>query len=310
MLLCPLSVMYNWDQQIKEHLESSRFTHLVYHGSSRQSTVQGFHQTNVVITTYQIVSNELYSRSEQTRKHSPFARFEFFRVVLDEAHVIRHQATQISKACCELDSPYRWALSGTPIQNRIQDLQSLLKFLRIQPFEDSANFSQYVLSPFKNADPTIVQKLQFLVSSITLRRGKERLKLPQKVDRTVKLDFSHDERKVYSVYQREGKNKVKALTFNNKLSGKTYHNVLRTILKLRLVSAHGKEFLNDDDLTALEGLSNNTAIDVDIENGRPAISDRHAYEMLTLLEETGSDTCSQCSRRLRIRETEAAMVLG
>jgi DNA repair protein RAD5 len=62
------------------------------------------------------------------------------RVIVDEAHTIRNRVTRASKACTELLAARRWALTGTPIVNRLSDLYSLLRFLRVEPWGDYSFF--------------------------------------------------------------------------------------------------------------------------------------------------------------------------
>ena len=71
------------------------------------------------------------------------------RVVLDEAHTIKGRATQQAKAAFALDCECRWAVSGTPVQNALDDLFSLLHFLRLAPFDDYAYWRQNVLQPIE-----------------------------------------------------------------------------------------------------------------------------------------------------------------
>lgn len=63
------------------------------------------------------------------KEKSPMHAFKWFRVVLDEAHNIKERSTNVSKAAFALDAEYRWCLSGTPLQNRVGELYSLVRFL-------------------------------------------------------------------------------------------------------------------------------------------------------------------------------------
>ena len=78
-----------------------------------------------------------WSRGEDIIKEdSPIHAIHFHRLILDEAHSIKSRTTGIAKACFALTGTYKWCLSGTPVQNRIGEFFSLLRFLEVRPFAD------------------------------------------------------------------------------------------------------------------------------------------------------------------------------
>ncbi|MCJ1316795.1 hypothetical protein MMC15_002116 [Xylographa vitiligo] len=303
LLVAPLSVVANWEEQIIAHIQPGTLSCYIYHGNSRCQDIDELASYDVVITTYSIISSEYNGRSKK-RDGSPILQTNFFRVVLDEAHMIREQSTRQFQAICTLAAQRRWAVTGTPVQNRLDDLGALIKFLRFKPFDERGGFTQFILAPFKNADPEILPKLRLLVDSITLRRLKDRIDLPPRHDNVVRLQFSKDERELYEWFAKDSDNRMKIIAGQKKgLGGKTYVHVLQAILRLRLICAHGKELLSEDDLKLTEGFSSTNAIDLDDDDdGKPLINKRQAYEMLMLFKETDSDTCSQCLRRIGSRD--------
>ncbi len=299
LLVSPLSTMANWEEQIKTHIEPGTLNYHVYHGSNRCTDVDELAKYDLIITTYSIVSSEFLKQQKNGGKN-PLLQTNWFRIVLDEAHMIREQSTRQSKAICSLRAQRRWAVTGTPIQNRLDDLGALIKFLRIQPFDEKGGFKQFILSPFKMADPEILPKLRLLVDSITLRRLKDRIDLPARHDLLVRLQFSDQERSLYDWFAKEADSKVKAVIGDKKkLGGKAYVHILRSILRLRLLCAHGKELLSEEDIKMTEGFSMNNAIDLEDEDDeKPALPPKQAYDMLNLLKESGADSCAQCQRKI------------
>ena len=75
---------------------------------------------------------------------------DWYRVILDEAQCIKNKNTQSSKAAAELKASYRWCLTGTPMMNSVQELFSLIRFLRIRPYNDHRAF-QHVRSLYPAA---------------------------------------------------------------------------------------------------------------------------------------------------------------
>ena len=305
LLVSPLSTIANWEEQINMHIRPGTLSYHIYHGPNRCHDIEELAKYDMVITTYSIISSDINRRSKK-RNGSPLSETNFFRIVLDEAHMIREQATRQSQAVCTLSAQRRWAVTGTPVQNRLDDLGALIKFLRIKPFDEKGGFTQFILSPFKNADPEILPKLRLLVDSITLRRLKDRIDLPPRRDELVRLQFSEEERWLYDWFARDSDNKMKIIAGEQKksLGGKTYVHILQAILRLRLLCAHGKELLGEEDLKLTEGLTSRNAIDLEDESSnQQTMTPRQAYDMLMLFKESGSDTCIQCARRIEPKES-------
>ena len=306
LLVAPLSTIANWEEQVAAHIEEGTLKTYIYHGNNRIQDVDLLAKYDLVITTYAVVASDLAGRKKRasTDKESPLILTNFFRIVLDEAHAIREQGTRQSQAIRALAANRRWAVTGTPVQNRLDDLGALIKFLRIKPFHEDTSFGQYVLRPFKEADPEIIPKLRVLVDMITLRRLKDRIDLPARKDLIVRLSFSEEEQQLYSWFkhQADAKMGVIAKEGSKTLGGRGYVHVLQAILRLRLICAHGKELLGEDDLKLTEGMTSSNSIDLDDENaqnlGSAGLTTRQAYDMLMLNRETNSDTCCACTRKI------------
>lgn len=140
-----------------------------------------------------------------------------------------------------------------------------------------------------------------MVDSITLRRLKDRIDLPTRRDHLVKLDFNTEERTLYDIFAKNANDRVKVIVGQNKsLGGKSYVHILQSILRLRLICAHGQDLLGEDDLKVMSGLSKASAIDLDSddEEDKPALSSRQAYDMLNLMQETNADICILCNHKI------------
>lgn len=301
LIVCPLSTVTNWEEQMKQHIRPGSLSCHIYHGPNRIRDPARLAAFDVIITTYGSVSNELSSRKKGKRGQYPLEEISWFRIVLDEAHMIREQSTVQFKAICRLQSERKWAVTGTPVQNRLDDLHALLAFLRLHPFHERNKFQRFIVEPFKALDAEILPKLRILVDTITLRRLKDKIDLPPRRDLVVKLDFSQEERSVYDMFARNAQDRVKVLagTREKGLGGNTYIHILKAILRLRLLCAHGKDLLNEADLAALAGMSAEMAITIDDEDDDgPALSRQKAREMFTLMQDTNNDACTECGKKI------------
>lgn len=309
LIVCPLSTVTNWEEQMKQHMAPDGLSYHVYHGTSRIKDVDKLAEFDIVITTYGSVSNELGSRRKGKDGLFPLEEMGWFRIVLDEAHMIREQSTLQFKAMCRLQAERRWAVTGTPVQNRLDDLAALLGFLRLHPFDDRSKFNRYVVEPFKACDPEIVPKLRVLVDTITLRRLKDKIDLPGREDLVIRLDFSPEERSIYEMFARNAQDRVKILagvSVGKALGGSTYIHILKAILRLRLLCAHGKDLLNEEDLVALQGMSAELAINIgDDDDDGPTMSHQKAHEMFSLMQDTNNDACIECSKKLNAGEGQS-----
>lgn len=83
LLVCPLSTLVNWQDQIKAHLKNKSITHYQYQGPNRTNDAAVLANFDLVLTTYQTVGNEL-ARNSRSRPNKPLSEIEWFRVVLDE----------------------------------------------------------------------------------------------------------------------------------------------------------------------------------------------------------------------------------
>jgi SNF2 family DNA or RNA helicase len=254
LLVCPLSTMTNWKEQIKEHFPAGRSTlkWTRYHGSERftMDYKELATEYDIVVTTYHIIAKDMLDR----KRALPY--INWFRVVLDEAHTIRNP-TQQSKATCMLPGQRRWAVTGTPVQNRLEDLGALFNFIQLSPFNTTHGFNTFVVAPFKNADPDVVPKLQLLVSTVTMRRTKEIIKdeVPTRNDLVVKLRFSPEEQRLHDWFEKDTMRKVNIATSGDKMAGNTYARILTAILNMRLLCAHGRDLLSDDALKTTDGMT-------------------------------------------------------
>lgn len=203
IVVAKLSLLPQWEQEIRT---KTGLIPLVYYGSGGRLGVSDFEEVDIVITTYGTLQAEV--RNPQ----SAILSFQWERVILDEAHCIRNSGTVVSKACCQLQAPHRWCVTGTVIQNSLEDVYGMMKFLRHEPW-CIATFWKAAITNATSADaddPTdgaslALDRVRHLLAPILLRRTKDSvaldgnpiLTLPPKDTKTIRLDLTESEREFY-----------------------------------------------------------------------------------------------------------------
>jgi len=126
LIVCPLSTVQNWEEQFDVHVHKGALQVYVYHGGQRATDPAFLAKHDIVITTYNLLGTE-FSKENKARDSpngpskcpSVLQHVDWFRVVLDEAHIIKEVNTVQSKAAAALVAERRWCLTGTPVQNKV-----------------------------------------------------------------------------------------------------------------------------------------------------------------------------------------------
>jgi SWI/SNF-related matrix-associated actin-dependent regulator of chromatin subfamily A3 len=114
LIICPLSTVYNWEDQIYTHARRGALKVLIYHGPNRSTNAGYIAKHDVVITTYNIIGMNF-----QKKGITPLHAIFWHRIVLDEAHIIKSSSTVQAKSAFEFEAVCRWCLTGTPLQNKL-----------------------------------------------------------------------------------------------------------------------------------------------------------------------------------------------
>jgi DNA repair protein RAD16 len=145
LVLVPPVALMQWSNEISDYT-SGKLKVLVVHNTnakSRNLTPRIIRSYDVVMMSYNSLES-MFRKQEKgwtrgdtiTKEDSPIHTVKFHRLILDEAHSIKTRTTGVAKACFALKGKYKWCLSGTPVQNRIGEFFSLLRFLEVRPFAD------------------------------------------------------------------------------------------------------------------------------------------------------------------------------
>ena len=257
LVVVPMSLLVQWRAEFDRSNCNSNHSCYVYYGELVQADLGTVlcNRTNnvpiVVLTTYGTVQNE-WTRVCKLRDADGrlpsigLYSVEFFRIVLDEAHTICNSRTRTARAVHELELRRRWALTGTPVVNRLDDLFLLVKFLRLDPWSNLSYWKMFVTVPFeqKHFQQTL-DVVRSILQPVYLRRTKNMrladgtplVSLPEKDVVVEEVHLSPRERFLYDLYKSRA-----YLSFSEGLcSGealKNYTQILTHILRLRQICCH------------------------------------------------------------------------
>ncbi|MCJ1337976.1 hypothetical protein MMC09_003260 [Bachmanniomyces sp. S44760] len=285
LVVAPLALIKQWEAEIKNRVsDSHKLRVCVHHGPQRTKYISDLKKYDVVITTYQILVSEHGSPSatENVPKVG-CCGIHWYRVILDEAHTIKNRNAKATQACYALRSEFRWCLTGTPMQNNLDELQSLIKFLRIKPYDDLPVWKDQITRPMANGRGGVAMKrLQFYLKAFMKRRTKDILKkegalnpggkptaegtlkngfkiTERKIEKVI-AEFSPKERTFYDRLEQRSGRSLDEMMAGEKMN---YASALVLLLRLRQACNHpklmAKSMTKDKDaLTTGEGAGQQT----------------------------------------------------
>ncbi|KAI8924852.1 SNF2 family N-terminal domain-containing protein [Entophlyctis helioformis] len=141
LIICPTVAIMQWMDEIKNRTTPGLFKVLLFHGTNRPKTINELLEYDIVLSSYSILEQgfrkETYGvkrKGELVKERSVLHSIEWGRVILDEAHAIKDRSCSTARAAFTLNRKRQWTLTGTPLQNRVGELYSLIRFMNADPF--------------------------------------------------------------------------------------------------------------------------------------------------------------------------------
>ena len=256
LVVAPMSLLAQWQSEAENASKEGTLKSMVYYGTEKNADLPALcceanaaNAPDVIITSYGVVLSEftqIASKNGDRASSRGLFSLNFFRVILDEAHSIKNRQSKTARACYEIAAKHRWVLTGTPIVNKLEDLFSLVRFLRVEPWNNFSFWRTFITVPFESKDyMRALDVVQTVLEPLVMRRTKDMktpdgtplVDLPPKQIELVDIELSEAERNVYDyVFTR-----AKRTFFANVEAGtvmKAFTSIFAQILRLRQSCCH------------------------------------------------------------------------
>ena len=215
LIIGPTNVIYNWESEINKFVPGK--TTVLYNGQNRENKLSDLSSANYVITSFGVMKNDIELLST----------IEFSAMFVDEAQYIKNPNTQVSQAIRQLNSEFKLAMTGTPIENHLNDLWSLFDFIMPGYLGTQREFDTNTALD--------ISHLKNRIKPFLLRREKKEVltSLPDKTEMIIKCQLAPEQQALYQTILDATKRGIK-----NSSGKQQKMHILTSLLKLRQVCTH------------------------------------------------------------------------
>ncbi|KAF2156923.1 putative DNA repair protein rad-5 [Myriangium duriaei CBS 260.36] len=290
LVIAPMSLLAQWASEAEKASRPGTLKVLMYYGTEKSANLRNLcceanaaNAPNLIVTSYGTVLsefNQVASAGGNRGASGGLFSLDYFRIILDEAHMIKNRQSKTAKACYELSATHRWTLTGTPIVNRLEDLFSLVRFLRVEPWSNFSFWKTFITVPFESKDfIRALDVVQTVLEPLVLRRTKDMktpsgeplVPLPPKTIDIEKVELSKVERELYDHIFARAKRTFSANVEAGTVM-KSYTTIFAQILRLRQSCDHpsltrNKNIVADEEeAEAAADIANGLADDMDLQS--------------------------------------------
>ena len=243
LVVCPTSLIYNWENELKKFAPELRYH--IHYGAGRAFGKEHFEQFDIVLTSYGLIRNDL----------EEFLKFEWHYVILDESQAIKNPEALTTKAVQLLHSKNRLIMSGTPVQNNTYDLFAQFQFINPGLLGNREFFKTEFANPIdKNNDTEKSGQLRRMVYPFLLRRTKGQVAkdLPDKTETILWCEMDRKQRAVYNEYKEYYRTAL-LQKIEEEGMAKAGIYILEGLLRLRQI-CDSPQLVKDDTVTTTESV--------------------------------------------------------
>ncbi len=236
LIVCPMSIVGNWHRELQRFAPS--LSVMIHHGAERltgPAFEEEVHKHDVVITTYALALRD--------KEHLSHSNWEY--LVIDEAQNIKNEAAKQTQAIKSIQAVHKIALTGTPVENRLSELWSIMEFLNPGYLGSGTDFRKQFAIPIERYhDAPKAESLKHLIQPFVLRRLKTDKTiiqdLPDKMEMKVYCNLTQEQASLYEAVVKEMLEKIE-----NSEGIERRGLILATLMKLKQVCNHPAQFIGD-----------------------------------------------------------------
>lgn len=190
LVVAPASLVFNWGEEIRSYTPELSCGFITGTQEERREKLEHYREYDVIITSYDLLKRDIENYEDK----------EFYYQIIDEAQYIKNHTTAAAKAVKAIKSHTRYALTGTPIENRLSELWSIFDYLIPGYLYGYDVFRNDFEAPIvKNEDQMVLERLQRMTAPFILRRMKENVlkDLPEKLEENCYVRFEPEQQKLY-----------------------------------------------------------------------------------------------------------------
>ena len=220
LIVCPASLVLNWAEECQKFTPELSCVVVDGDAAHRAELAESWPAADLVVTSYDLLR----------RDEALYEGQEFYACILDEAQAIKNHTTQKYKAVCKVRSRVRFALTGTPVENRLGELWSIFSFLMPGYLPPYKSFCSRFEKPIvQEEDQTAVRRLNQLTGPFILRRMKADVlkELPPKTENVYRIELEEEQRKLYLAAVVDAREKLQAAKPEDKMA------VFAVLMRLR-----------------------------------------------------------------------------
>jgi thymidine kinase len=239
LVICPASVLHNWRREANRFTPNLRVL-VLESGAARHGLRKKIPQHDLIVTNYALLRRDL----EELQK------FAFRAVILDEAQFIKNPGAQVTQSVKQLKSEHRQALTGTPLENRLLDLWSIVDFVQPNYLGNQEHFLEtYEPRGMENAESAqriARRRLSAKLRPLLLRRLKKHVAkdLPDRIEQRRDCELGEEQRKLYLAELRRSREQVMQAVAEKGINKSKIH-VLAALTRLRQICCHPRLVGND-----------------------------------------------------------------